>query len=75
MPITSRYALFVNLSYVTIGDVRTYSHAVLLQQGEDPTKARGTAARCELRGFLTDPALPTFDLIVPGFDHELVRVP
>ena len=75
MPITSRYVLFVNLSYVTIGDVRTFSHALLLQQEEDPTKARGTAARCQLRGFMTDPALPTFDLIVPGFKHELSRIP
>lgn len=57
MMITSRYRLFVNLSYVTIGNVRTHSHALLLQQKADPTKARRTAARCTLRGFLTDPAL------------------
>ena len=75
MTITSRYVLFVNLSYVTIGDVRTNSHALLLQQGEDPTKPRGTAARSMLRGFMTDPALPTFDLVVPSFEHELVRIP
>ncbi len=75
MKIVSRYVLFVNLDYVTVGDVRTYSHALLLQQNEDPTKARGTATRCHLRGFITDPALPTFDLIVPGFEHELLRMP
>jgi hypothetical protein len=75
MSITSRYVLFVNLSYVTVGDVRTYANALLLQQEDDPTKARGTAPRCMLRGFLTDPALPTFDLIVPSFEHELSRIP
>jgi hypothetical protein len=24
---------------------------------------------------LSDPALPTFDLVVPGFEHELTRIP
>lgn len=75
MSIIHRHVLFVNIDYVTVGDVRTYSRALLLQQDEDPLKARGTAARCRLRGFLTDPALPTFDLIVPSFDYDLVRVP
>lgn len=75
MTITSRYVLFVNLDYVTIGDVRTNSHALLLLQEDDPTKPRGTAARSMLRGFMTDPALPTFDLVVPGFEHELTRIP
>jgi hypothetical protein len=70
--VMSRYVLFVNLSYVTIGNVRTYSHALLLQE-DDPTKARN-AARCRLRGFLTDPALPTFDLNVPDFEHALSRI-
>lgn len=75
MNIIHRHVLFVNIDYVTVGDVRTYSRALLLQQDEDPMEARGTTARCRLRGFLTDPALPTFDLIVPNFDYELIRVP
>jgi hypothetical protein len=61
--------LFTNLSYVSIGDVRTSCHALLLEHDDDPL-GRGTP-RCQLRGFGTEAAWPVFDVRIPTIAHEI----
>lgn len=65
-----RYTLITNLDYVVVGNVRTYTHALLVE--------RSASVFCrdemqyKLRGFGTSPSLPTFDVIIPIDDFELV---
>lgn len=63
-----KYVLFTNLEWVTIGPVRTFTHALLLEDAEGLPRQR----QCKVRGFGTDPAWPTFDLFVKSVAHELV---
>lgn len=63
MPTPSRYTLITNLDYVTVRDVRTFTHALLLITEEHPLQ-RGTP-RHLLRGFSTTPSVPTFDVVIP----------
>lgn len=65
----SKHILITNLDYVTIGPVRTFTHALLLADTRD--KALGS---CRARGFSTDPTLPTFDIEIPSIDHTLELV-
>ncbi len=61
-----RFVLITNLQYVSIGPVRTHCYALLLSEGVhffDETKRR-----CQMRGFLTDPALETFDMDIPSIE-------
>lgn len=59
---TDKYTLITNLRYVTIGEVRTYTNALLLSD------ARG---QCGLRGFGVDPTWGTFDVTVPSLDYTV----
>jgi hypothetical protein len=68
--IKPRYTLITNLDYVVIGAVRTYTHALLVERG-DSVFNRGEP-QYKLRGFGTDPALPTFDMVIPTDEFELV---
>ncbi len=67
--------LFVNLDRVEVatlsGVLTTHTNALLLEEGEVASADSPTRV-ARLRGFLADASLPTFDLSVPGFDHELV---
>lgn len=70
MTVVSRYTLITNLDYVVIGGVRTRTHALLVSRTE------GLFAReqpeFKLRGFSTDPSLPTFDAWLQTDEYELV---
>jgi len=63
-----RYVLITNLDWVTIGQVRTFTHAVVLQQ----CKGLFEEVQYKVRGFGVDPAWPTFDIFVKSIDYELV---
>lgn len=62
-----KYTLFTNLDWVTIGPVRTFTHALLLQDAEGLPRER----QCKVRGFGTDSAWPTFDIFVESLEYEL----
>ena len=62
-----KYVLFTNLQYVTVNDVRTNSHALLL----DESPGIFDEIRRVARGFGVDPAWPVFDLRIPTLDYEL----
>lgn len=68
-PVEDHYILFTNLNYVTIGSVRTSSHALLLSQRE-AFLARGTPEFI-LAGFAIDASIPTFDIRVPSIEYKL----
>lgn len=67
--IPSRYTLITNLDYVIVGQVRTSSHALLVESCEHPLM-RGEA-RHQLRGFCTTPSVPTFDIDIPSYEFSL----
>lgn len=63
-----KYVLITNLDWVTVGDVRTYTHALLLEQ----TRGLGRDdVMFKVRGFGTDPAWPVFDIFVKSIDYDL----
>ena len=62
-----KYTLFTNLECVTIGAVRTYTHALLLCDDEGLPRRR----QCKVRGFGTDPAWPTFDIFVDSLEYTM----
>lgn len=68
--IKPRYTLITNLDYVVIGGVRTYTHALLVERGDSLFSP--DEPQYKLRGFGTDPALPTFDTVIPTDEFELV---
>lgn len=68
--IKPRYTLITNLDYVVIGGVRTYTHALVVVRVDDIINP--DEPQCQLRGFGTDPALPTFDTVIPTDEFELV---
>ncbi len=66
--VKERYVLFTNLTYVTVGPVRTRSCALLLAEDKEPL----LGPRCRARGFGTEAAWPVFDMTIPTIAHELV---
>lgn len=62
-----KYILITNLNWVTIGPVRTNTHALLL---EDAVLLGDR--QCKVRGFGTDAAWPVFDIFLKSIEHELV---
>jgi len=62
-----KFILFTNLQSVTVGPVRTFTHALLLQDAEGLPRER----QCKVRGFGTDSAWPTFDIFVKSIEYEL----
>jgi hypothetical protein len=62
-----KYILFLNLEFVIVNQVRTFTHALLLEEG--PSMFSGIDRRA--RGFGTDPAWPVFDFPIPSLDYEL----
>lgn len=66
----TRHALITNLAYVVVSGVRTHTNALLIVREQHPLD-RG-AQRCLLRGFGTTATWPTFDLVVPSDEFELV---
>jgi len=65
----STYVLITNLSYVTVGSVRTMTHALLLCAEPSPFD-RGNL-RYQARGFGTEAAWPVFDLELPSIEYTL----
>lgn len=61
-----KYVLFTNLEWVTIGNIRTYTHALLVDSEGLPRQRQ-----CKVRGFGTDPAWPTFDIFVDSVEYTL----
>lgn len=68
---TERYTLFTNLSFVTLNRVRTFTHALLLQ---DTGAFLGDGRDVRLRGFGTDELNPTFDFGLQSAEYELGEV-
>lgn len=66
--VKERYVLFTNLTYVTIGDVRTMSNALLLCEDEKPL----AGPKCRARGFGTEASWAVFDMTISSIVHELV---
>jgi hypothetical protein len=66
-----RYTLFTNLSFVTVNGVRTFTHALLLQ---DTGSFTGEGRDVRLRGFGTDELNPTFNIGVRAPEYELGEV-
>jgi hypothetical protein len=69
-PVKERYVLFTNLMYVTVGDVRTYACALLLE--EEVRGGSGRGSRCRARGFGTEAAWPVFNLSIRSIAYELL---
>lgn len=71
----TRCVLITNLGDVTIGDIRTYTHALLLTDNEG--RDMGRNGRFAARGFATEAGEPTFDMRLPSIDYtfELEPVP
>lgn len=69
--LVERYTLLTNLDSVTIGSLRMFCHALLLEEASGLERGR---LQCKVRGFKTDPALEVFDLFLPGdrIEYELV---
>lgn len=68
--IKPRYTLITNLDYVTVNGIRTFTHALLAERTDsifDHDKPQH-----KLRGFSTDPSLPTFDTVIPTDEFDLV---
>lgn len=64
-----RFILITNLSTVTIGPVRTFTHALLLEETEG--LFRDSARRYRARGFGTEGSAPIFDMDVPSLDYTI----
>ena len=63
------FTLVTSLDYVSIGPVRTMTHALLLESGDDEF------FKCErhrLRGFSVEACLPTFDLDLPTGEFTMI---
>jgi hypothetical protein len=75
MDTVTRCGLITNLGAVTIGDIRTYTHALLLIDTKGCDMARN--GRFAARGFATEAGEPTFDMRLPSIDYtfELEPVP
>lgn len=66
-----KYTLITNLEFVSIGGVRTFTNALLLC--ESPGHFQPEVLDRRIRGFGTDPAWPTFDLMeVKSLEYTLV---
>ena len=63
-----KYTMFTNLDWVTVNGVRTWTHALILEEG--PHMFGGV--KRSLRGLGVDPAWPVFDLNVPSIEYTLV---
>ena len=63
-----RFVLFTNLDYVSIGPVRTQSHALLLQEGDF---FAGMGLRRQARGFGTESSWPVFDIDLSTIEYEI----
>jgi hypothetical protein len=61
--------LITNLEDVTIGAVRTYTNALLLEDGGDDH----SGPRFRARGFHNEPGNPTFDMVLPSLDYNIVE--
>jgi len=68
--IVDRYTLITNLQFVTLQGVRTHTHALLISRTESFFE-RGTP-KFELRGFVSNAAMPSFDAVIPTDEYRLV---
>lgn len=66
-----RFVLITNLETVTIGAVRTWSHALLLQDDGADERHRLGGPRFRARGFSYDAATPTFDMALESIDYTI----
>jgi hypothetical protein len=62
-----KYVLIMNLDWVTVNDVRTWTKALLLEEGP----GMFDKVRRAVRGIGTDPAWPVFDIFVPSIEYTL----
>lgn len=69
-PVNDEYVLFTNIQFVIINNVRTYTHALLLEdaQGVLDPKSRSYS----LRGFSLDETVPSFDFPLNSKTYELI---
>lgn len=63
-----KYIMVTNLDWVTVNGVRTWTKALILEEGP----GMFDKVRRAIRGLGTDPALPVFDLFVPSIEYTLV---
>lgn len=66
----TKLTLITGLEYVVVRDVRTCTHALLVESA--PHALLRDQTRHKLRGFGVDAALPVFDIDIPSPDFELV---
>jgi hypothetical protein len=66
-----RITLFSNLSYVTIGDVRTNCGALILEPRDPQDRHPGGffASRDKIRGFAYGASNPCFDMFPPSLEY------
>lgn len=63
------YTLITNLEYVWVNGVRTFTHALLVEETEGLFE--DTPPRRQILGFGTEGSAPTFDLDVPSIQYEI----
>lgn len=62
------FTLFTNIDFVTLNGVRTFSHALLL---EDAKSWTGQGRMYHLRGFTFHEAIPSFDVVLKSPEYTL----
>jgi hypothetical protein len=67
-----RYTLITNLSFVSLAGMRTFTHALLVEETQHPFLRE--QSRALLRGFGTEASAPTFDVCLPSYEHEIGAV-
>ncbi len=63
-----KYTLITNLQYVSIGEVRTFCYALLVEENEGLSRG---STMFKVRGFGTDPAWPVFDIFLKNSEYRL----
>jgi hypothetical protein len=68
----NNYTLITNLSYVILPSVRTFCHALLLEEGPAGFLSGMKGTRRQMRGFGPNGAWPVFDIDVSSIEFTLV---
>lgn len=67
-----RYTLITDLSFVSLAGVRTFTHALLVEETRHPFLRE--QSHTQLRGFGAEASAPTFDVGLPSYEHEIGAV-
>lgn len=62
-----KYTLLTNLRFITLNGVRTFCHALLITQDDNPVISFG-GSNYSIRGFGTEAAWPVFDMALAKED-------